>query len=78
MTIEEIKAEAKKHGYTLIKINKYEKLAPCKCGRKHLTRWIKFEGGIQFECPICGATAPVGKNEREARHNWNIKMGASK
>ena len=34
MTLEELRAEAKKHGYKLIKDTPYVRLAPCVCGHK--------------------------------------------
>lgn len=39
MTIEELRAEAKKLGYNLIPINKKEKLLPCTCGCKRREHW---------------------------------------
>ena len=37
LTLDELKAEAKRQGYKLIKDNPTPKLSPCICGRKHRT-----------------------------------------
>lgn len=76
MTLDELKAEAKAHGYRLMPITPYIKLMPCKCGRKRLEIWYRTDGsGCRFvKCPSCGLTAPDGRNEREARKNWNKRV----
>ena len=74
MTLDELKKEAKAHSYHLIPVQPYIKLLPCKCGRKRLEQLWRFEGGTYFACPNCGKIAPDGRNEREARKNWNALM----
>lgn len=75
MTIEELKEEAKKLGYTVVKIPKKEKLLPCTCGNNRREHWhrVSIQSGMSYEilkCSKCGREA-TGENEREARHNWN-------
>ena len=78
MTLEELKAEAKKQGYNLIKYNPLPKIKPCTCGRKKYFKRmynIAWEGRERGEnvaicCPDCGRMM-WGVNEREARERWN-------
>ena len=70
MTLDELKAEAKRQGYKLIKDNPMPKLLPCICGSKHRILWSCAEG-LYFECGGCGRTACPGRTERKARENWN-------
>ena len=73
MTVEELRAEAKAHGYYLIKIQPpKEKLLPCVCGCTRHARWWGTHDYNKtiFRCRKCGREAS-GRTEREARHNWN-------
>lgn len=73
MTLEELKAEAKKHGYHLIKDREKVNLLDCTCGCKrrfHLSTikdWQSYEG---LECAKCGKRV-WGKTELDARKEWN-------
>lgn len=69
-TDEEFKAEAKRRGYNLIKIPEKVKLLPCVCGRRRLVLWWGNHGE-SYACPICGSEGESGKNNRQARLNWN-------
>ncbi len=80
MTLEELKVEAKNQGYKLIKdTTTYEKFLPCKCGHNRRKRCCGFYNSsptyfyIRYECTKCGYYVD-GKNEKEAKHNWNEKM----
>ena len=73
MTLEELKSEAKAHGYKLMPIVPYIKLAPCKCGHYYPALWHRIDTKY-FKCKYCGLTAPEGKTEQEARKNWNALM----
>lgn len=83
MTFEELKAEAKRQGYNLIKNNPVEKLLPCTCGCNRRERWTAYStdhsGHIKLVCERCGKYV-YGKTEREVRHNWNeaIKIETNK
>ena len=70
MTLDELKAEAKRQGYKLIKDNPMPKMLPCICGSKHRTLWLGADGWY-FECDGCGRTAKPGRTERGARNEWN-------
>ena len=74
MTYEELKAEAKRQGYNLIKYNPLPKILPCTCGRvSKFSRWFRGLYGdneIAIYCPDCGRKV-WGDNERDARERWN-------
>ena len=72
MEFEELKAEAKRQGYNLIKIRNV-KLLPCTCGSNRREHWYMYRDGIRFKgliCHKCGKEA-LGKTEIEAKENWN-------
>lgn len=76
MTLEEIKIEAAKLGYKLVKKQKSIKLLPCTCGSKRRTMWITTAGGTKgvqriLVCDKCGMEAPPGNTIQEAKENWN-------
>lgn len=74
MTLDELKQEAKSHGYKLTRIAPYVRLAPCKCGRKRgAKQWFCADGSHMtfYKCNYCDLRAPGAKTEREARINWN-------
>jgi len=76
MTVEELKLEAKKLGYNIIKIPpKPVKLLPCVCGRKRIDNYVTYdsvakESGYIYKC-TCGLRSERGKTIREAREKWN-------
>lgn len=73
MTVEELKIEAKKLGYSIIKNNPKPKKSPCTCGRKMLETWYCGDGidnRITIKCPRCEKRAS-GTTLREAIENWN-------
>lgn len=77
MTYEELKEEAKKLGYNLIKVNQRPKIKPCVCGckaRKHLVR-IYYDNHKQetlriLECHWCERRVEA-KTEIETINKWN-------
>lgn len=77
MTLEELKAEAKAHGYKLIKDNPRPKLLKCTCGRNNFGRWTRpSENGScgyqwKIECRKCGKASKWADSEREAIEMWN-------
>lgn len=79
MTFEELRIEAKKQGYNLTPIRKYERLKPCKCGRKYATLWIlggyNPDGDRFYKCPYCGLKGPIGRNGEDAKRKWNKFVG---
>lgn len=77
MTVEELKAEADKLGYRLIKKPMYIKILPCVCGCKIHKYWHNAktnESGVG--CPKCERII-WGKDETEAKMNWNEIMRCS-
>lgn len=75
MTLDELKAEAKKRGYYLMKIQPYAKLLPCPvCGSKRTQEWIVGKNGYsnyKRECSRCDFSAIEGVTKLEAREKWN-------
>ena len=71
MTVEELKVEAAKLGYKLIKKPEYVKFRPCICGCNKRELWHRIGGTEFYKCKNCGLIAPEGFNDREARLNWN-------
>ena len=71
MKLEELKADAAKHGYALVKKREYVRLEPCICGheRRHKERSSR---GWYFWCKKCGFTGgQISSSERAARIAWN-------
>jgi hypothetical protein len=72
MTLEELKAEAKKHGYKLTKEYKYIKLHSCICGNKHPTlEWDIAQKQRYYTCRKCKFRANGAKSKYEAIAKWN-------
>lgn len=70
MNLEELKAEAEKLGYTLVKKQEYIRFEPCVCGHNRRGRWV-CGGGVQYICENCGFEGGVGSSDRKARIAWN-------
>lgn len=71
MTVEELKKEAAKLGYNIIKKQEYIRFKPCVCGCNRRTHWYSYENTVFFECNNCGLKSPIGLDEKEAKLNWN-------
>lgn len=74
MKLEELKAEAEKHGYALVKKREYIQLKPCVCGYNRRERWTVSGAGFtgyQYACKKCGFEGGVGSSEHAARIAWN-------
>lgn len=83
MTFEELKAEADRQGYVLIKKpDPMPKLMPCVCGRKRIglwNRWVDNVGMFKYRCPRCDKQSEVwAKSVREARSIWNDMIDKEK
>ena len=70
MTLKELRAEAKTHGYRLIPIQRPVKMLPCKCGYKSRARYYSAGGFVTVKCNNCGFSV-TGRTEANARLNWN-------
>lgn len=75
MTLEELKAEAKKHGYKLAKERPYIRMSTCICGHKNIAHWIDCSEETStpyfHECRKCGLTSEPAKTKYEAKLKWN-------
>lgn len=76
MTLKELKIEADKLGYQLIKKQPRKKqpyipFPSCKCTnyRKGIERYQNGEG-YYWRCPICGLTSNPARLARDAQRNW--------
>lgn len=73
MTYEELKTEANKLGYKLIKITEKEKLIPCICGynrRDHTFSWVNGHDLYGLKCRNCGFHVE-SYHERSLNEIWN-------
>ena len=70
MNLEELKAEAAKHGYTLTKKPERVRLEKCPCGGR-ATRWYVVPEGYVYECTKCDLRGDIGRTDVEARKAWN-------
>lgn len=79
MTLDELKAEADKLGYRLTKKTQNEKFLPCICGCNKRDTWhsISEEWRVKLVCRKCGLSV-TGKNEKDAKRNWNDYMRGNK
>lgn len=73
MTIEELKKEANKLGYSIIKKRKIPKMLTCTCGCNRRRHWSiggtsKFNSAL--ECKRCGKWVD-GLNDIDVINNWN-------
>jgi len=70
MTLEELKAEAKRQGYKLIKA-KRPRFEPCLCGY-NVHQWVHGPEGRAVYCKHCGLESPwVQGGETDVREAWN-------
>lgn len=72
MTLEELKIEANKLGYSLIKKRIIPKLLPCICGCKRRHHWYiaGSENKRALECKRCGKRIE-GINDIDVINKWN-------
>lgn len=79
MTFEELKVEADKLGYQLVKRKEYQivkrqeyiPFPTCKCTnyKKGVDRYLHSDGYF-WKCPICGLTSKPAKLSRDADRIW--------
>ena len=75
MTLEELKAEAKKQGYSLVKRPTYVPLKKC-CNCQSKSHLRQFNDGFwkYWKCVKCGLTARGSSTDKKARENWNVAV----
>ena len=71
MTLEELKTEANKLGYSLCKQITYEKLSTCKCGSKRIASELWYCRTKYYRCTKCGLKSEPAKTKYQAIKNWN-------
>ena len=70
-TLEELKIEANKLGYSLCKQITYEKLSTCKCGSRRIASDIGCHRTKYYRCTNCGLKGQPAKTKYQAIINWN-------
>lgn len=75
MTFEQLKREADKQGYDLVKRKTAPKLVHCICGFNKHTTW-QVKDRCVFECILCGRRVE-GKNLYDTTIKWNRQMGCN-
>lgn len=72
MTLDDLKIEADKMGYKLVKKSTREPLLPCTCGVNSRDMWFSTSEGrkVFYVCHGCGREV-YGKNQADLRRNWN-------
>ena len=61
-------------------VKPYERFEPCLCGCNSREHWSGVRNGksyVRLECKRCGASAE-GKNEADAKRNWNAYIRESR
>ena len=76
MTLDELRAEAKKHGYKLTREYPYIRMAPCVCGHKNIgsySKWSNDRATAPYfhKCYRCGFASESAKTKYEAKLKWN-------
>lgn len=77
MTVEELKIEAGRLGYRLVKKPERITMLPCPiCGKKNTSEWQtyaeEYDGSVFFRaCNVCFFRGFRGNTSKEARKKWN-------
>jgi hypothetical protein len=77
MTFEELKAEASRQGYSLVKKPTYVSLAKCSCGAKLSVKAYDTIYGHAYRCIKCGLESVPSKTRKNARLYWNMEVEKS-
>ena len=76
MTFDELKVEAEKQGYKLVKAQPNERFLPCICGCNMRSHFYKqTPTGVQrtLRCRNCGREVS-GTSDTDAKRNWNKEV----
>ena len=73
MTLEQLKAEAKKYGYKIVKDLPYIRMLPCVCGNKSIAYMSAWETPTPYyhRCRKCGFESQRARTKYEARIKWD-------
>lgn len=72
MTVEELKAEADKLGYNIVKKTPYVKKLPCpRCGKKSTHMMYLLKGGYIMKCNYCDFHGHKCDKKKDANTAWN-------
>ena len=71
MTLDELKAEAKRQGYKLVKNTKLPKILPCVCGTYPIEIHSRSLKKYCYECGKCLKPSLWGNTKLEGIENWN-------
>lgn len=71
MTLEELRSEANKLGYSLCKKVTYEKLSTCRCGSRRIASEIGYPRSKYYRCTKCGLKSEPAKTKYQAIRSWN-------
>lgn len=75
LTLQELKAEAKRQGYKLIK-DKHPRFERCLCGH-NVHQWVSGPEGWAVYCKHCGLYGPwAAKNKTAVIEAWNEMIRA--
>lgn len=74
MTLEELKAEANKLGYSVVKKRRKVYLKPCVCGSNRRKLWNIANGEYFYTCDHCGRKSPPASSIMAAKELWNEMM----
>lgn len=77
MTFEELKAEASRQGYSLVKKPTYVPLTKCSCGAKRSVKAYDTIYGHAYKCIKCGLESYPSKQHKTARVYWNMEVEKS-
>lgn len=71
MTVEQLKEEATKLGYSVVKIRRRPKFIKCICGHNSHKKYFSEGCTIFFQCKICGLKGERALTEYNAIRNFN-------
>lgn len=74
MTLEELKVEANKLGYSLVKKRRKVYLQPCVCGCNKRQIWNTYDLKYFYKCAHCGRKSPPADSMMAAKEMWNETM----
>ena len=78
MTLEELKVEAKRQGYKLVKRHPRPTFERCLCGH-NVHQWHYHKGQTWVTCKMCGLQGPkVEGSETDAIEAWNARIREKK